>query len=214
MDAIGDKLDEDFHLLLTDNSPTAQTALVLTLTAQLEHSLMEMLDKFFMVLKCGRCEPCKKGARCKTNDTIFAPKETLESFSKCADLSLRTGLVTPLMRETLSHIGSIRNRFAHHACLIDFDDIVIKQHCQQLRTPKWAGKLGKFGGIDIAGDGSNKNRDQFVRSFVWMFCAMQSAASCTKRCVSGWPEWIGCNRSSASNHALKHWCFATNPLSG
>jgi hypothetical protein len=118
------------------DSPMASLAVALLVAALLENALMTLLDRFFIPVNCGRCKACKKGERCTKNDTIFQLNQALESFSKCADLALRLGLITPLMRENMALIATIRNTFAHHPGTLDFDNHKIGQYCDLLAFPK------------------------------------------------------------------------------
>jgi hypothetical protein len=119
-----------------DTSPTASMAITMVLVSFVEHLLMMMLDRRFVDLKCGECQKCKNGERCDKNDSIYDIKGTLNSFSKCADVALRIGLITMPMRKNLAHIADVRNRFAHNPGLIDFSDSDVERSVKQITFPK------------------------------------------------------------------------------
>jgi hypothetical protein len=127
---------QDWSAPLFGTGPMADAATATLFAAFLEQLLMILLDRFFVVLKCGACRDCKAGRRCGQNDTIFAMKGTLDSYSKCADVSLRLGLITSAFRKNVQLVGEVRNRFAHYPGLITFDDKWIKHAVSQLAQPK------------------------------------------------------------------------------
>jgi hypothetical protein len=190
-----DGTDKEFFSLLFDEidekySKAAQTALTLILASNLEHSLMKLLDSFFVIIKCGECKECKKGQRCKKNDTIFAQKETLESFSKCADLAFRLGLITPTTRANLSRIGSVRNRFAHHPCAIGFDDPEVKKDCRNLVIPRTHETCSSD---EISDDPKSQNaidaaKSRYIDAALWVGCCISGAQISLKRCVPIWSQ--------------------------
>jgi hypothetical protein len=107
-------------------------AAAIVLSSLLENGLMRLIDSRLVQLKCGRCKPCLAGKRCKKNDVIFSPKGGMDGFDKCAELALRMGIINSKFRENLSVIASIRNRFAHHPGVIDFNDDQIAKSCLEL----------------------------------------------------------------------------------
>jgi hypothetical protein len=181
----GERFDKQWHSpngLPEDDSPISQTVMVLAYTAYVEHLLMILLDKVFVELECAECKECKKGNRCSKNDTIFSPKEPLESYSKCADLALRLGLITPLMRANLAHVGSIRNLFAHHPSLMSFDDVEVRKHCECLRFPH------SLGNKPSPAFESDIPSERFESAILWASCSIENIQERAKRFVTVWPK--------------------------
>jgi hypothetical protein len=129
-------INSDIGNIMEIDSPTTDMATALVLCAHLEHAVMTMLDVFFVEIKCGLCDECKKGIKCKKNNEIFSIKGTLESFSKCCDLALRVGLINQRLRDNLKYIGNIRNCFAHSPLPLDFNDAEIVIYCNNLAIPQ------------------------------------------------------------------------------
>jgi DNA-binding MltR family transcriptional regulator len=78
-------------------------------------------------------------------DEIFSPSGPLDSFSSRINMSYCLGLISNVARKDLNLIRKIRNRFAHSAENVSFEDTDIKAHCDKLYhdvykeklTPRW-----------------------------------------------------------------------------
>jgi hypothetical protein len=118
---------------ISERKDLGDMAVALLLTSLVENALMRLIDSRFVDLQCGICEGCKAGKRCGKNDDIFAEHNApLGSLYNCSSLAHRMGLINSRFRKNLSLVGSIRNRFAHHPGVIDFDDDEVADNCAKL----------------------------------------------------------------------------------
>jgi DNA-binding MltR family transcriptional regulator len=99
----------------------------------------------------------------------------LESFSRCAKMAYTLGLIPEPAFKNLEVIGSIRNKFAHHPNLIDFDHPEIIKFCIKLTLPNLPDKI-KSRAVNW------HHKQKFGAICGYLFLHIMNLASSVERC--------------------------------
>lgn len=105
-------------------SNESECATVILSVAILEKSLITLLDKY--LLRTGHKQE---------DDDIFSYHGPLGSFSSCAQMAFRLGLIPWGLYENLIAINKIRNLFAHSHEPLDFDNEEVLKWCSKFTSP-------------------------------------------------------------------------------
>jgi DNA-binding MltR family transcriptional regulator len=178
LDALSGNLQDFFKAINHDND----LACVLVTTNYLDQCAATLLRKLFR----------EKPSTC---DRVFDLGQPLSTFYSRYTLAYCLNLINSETLTNLSHIGDIRNLFAHKHPELTFDDEEVQIICGKLKLPKISGvEISEKSAIPLTQkqfeEGYKTPKDRFTLVASLLGMSLLVTASKTKRCDQKGPTLL------------------------